>query len=158
MPSKPANEIGSDFFKYTLLFLSPFITEKLLKVGIVTEVIHMSYFYLFLLGIISGTVSGLLGIGGAIIIIPALVYIFKLSQHQAQGTSIAILLPPIGLLAFLEYYKAGHIDLKIAAFVALGFFLGGFLGGYLAQQFPAIILRKIFGFFLILIALYMIFE
>ncbi len=118
----------------------------------------MSYFYLFLLGIISGTVSGLLGIGGAIIIIPALVYIFKLSQHQAQGTSIAILLPPIGLLAFLEYYKAGHIDLKIAAFVALGFFLGGFLGGYLAQQFPAIILRKIFGFFLILIALYMIFE
>ncbi len=118
----------------------------------------MSFFYLFLLGIISGTVSGLLGIGGAIIIIPALVYIFKLSQHQAQGTSVAILLPPIGLLAFLEYYKAGHIDLKIAAFVALGFFLGGFLGGYLAQQFPAVLLRKIFGFFLILIALYMILE
>jgi len=82
------------------------------------------YLGLFLVGILSGVLGGLLGIGGAIIITPLLIYFFKMTQHQAQGTSLAVLLPPIGLLAFLEYYKRGHVELKIAFLIAAGFLLG----------------------------------
>lgn len=113
---------------------------------------------LLLLGIFSGTISGLLGIGGATIIIPALIYFFKMTQHQAQGTSLAVLLPPIGLLAFLEYYKNGHVDIKVAALIALGFIVGGFLGAYAAQYMSGYMLKRIFGVFLLAIALDMIFR
>jgi uncharacterized membrane protein YfcA len=111
---------------------------------------------LFLLGIFSGAVSGFLGIGGAIIIIPALIYFFKMTQHQAQGTSLAVLLPPIGIMAFWEYYKNGHVELKVAFFIAAGFLLGGFIGAYLAQYIPGNVLKKIFGIFLLILAIDMI--
>lgn len=118
----------------------------------------MIFLGLFLLGVVSGSVSGLLGIGGAIVLIPALIYFFKMTQHQAQGTSLAILLPPIGLLAFLEYYRHGHVNIKYAAFVAAGFFIGGFLGAYVAQYVPGAVLKKAFGVLLLVVALDMIFR
>jgi uncharacterized membrane protein YfcA len=111
-----------------------------------------------LLGLAAGVLSGLLGIGGGIIIIPALIFLFGLSQQQAQGTTLALMVPPIGLLAAWTYYQHGYVDLKIAAFVCLGFFIGGFLGAKPAMALPTGILQKVFGVALLLTAIYMIFK
>ncbi|OGS19344.1 MAG: permease [Elusimicrobia bacterium RIFOXYA2_FULL_50_26] len=111
-----------------------------------------------LLGFAAGVVSGLVGIGGGIILIPALVYFFGMTQAKAQGTTLAIMVPPIGLLAAWVYYKQGNVNTGIAAFVCLGFFLGGFLGANLASGFTNETLRKIFGFVLLIIALRMILQ
>lgn len=111
-----------------------------------------------LLGLFAGGVSGLVGIGGGVIIVPALIYLFHLTQHQAQGTTLALLVPPIGLLAAWVYYKHGYVNLTIAAFVCLGFFIGGLIGAKLAVNLSNEILRKVFGVVLLLLALYMIFE
>ncbi len=110
-----------------------------------------------LLGIISGALSGLIGIGGGIIIIPALIFLFGLSQHTAQGTTLALMVPPIGLLAALNYYQHGHVNLKIAAFVCVGFFLGGWIGANFATSLSNATLEKVFGFTLLLISLKMLF-
>jgi uncharacterized membrane protein YfcA len=112
--------------------------------------------YLFL-GLIAGIISGLIGIGGGVIIVPALIFMFGLSQHQAQGTTLALLVPPIGLLAAWTYYKQGYVDLRIALFVCLGFFLGGLFGARIATSLSSEILERIFGIALLLIALKMIF-
>ncbi|MGQ9626096.1 MAG: TSUP family transporter [Anaerolineae bacterium] len=109
-----------------------------------------------LLGLFAGTMSGLIGIGGGIFIIPALVYLFGFTQHQAQGTTLALLVPPIGLLAAWTYYRYGYVDLKVAAFICLGFFLGGLLGAKIAISVPNELLRRIFGVALLFIALRMI--
>ncbi|OGS46572.1 MAG: permease [Elusimicrobia bacterium RIFOXYD2_FULL_34_15] len=103
------------------------------------------------IGLMTGIVSGLFGIGGATIMIPALVFFFHFTQHQAQGTSLAAMIPPVGLLAALTYYKAGHVNLKIAGFIALGFFIGGFFGGFFAQPIADANLKKLFGIYLIII-------
>lgn len=108
------------------------------------------------LGLLAGTCSGFLGIGGGTIIIPVLVYAFGLTQHQAQGTTLALMVPPIGLLAALKYYYEGNVDIRIAAFVCLGFFIGGLLGAHLVTPVPEAILKKVFGLFLIGVALKMI--
>ncbi len=118
----------------------------------------MHFAGLLILGLMGGMISGLLGIGGALLIVPALVYFFKMNQLQAQGTSLAMLLPPIGLMAFLEYYRKGNVDLKTAAFIAGGFFVGGFLGAYAAQYIPLNVLRKVFGVLLLIAAVDMIFK
>jgi uncharacterized protein len=110
-----------------------------------------------LLGLVAGSLSGLIGIGGGVIIVPALALFFGMSQHQAQGTTLALLVPPVGLLAALTYYRQGYVDLKIAAFICIGFFLGGFLGAKLAIGLSNIILEKVFGVALLLIAVKMIF-
>lgn len=110
-----------------------------------------------ILGLAAGVAGGLMGIGGGIIIIPALVMLFGMSQHMAQGTSLAVLLPPIGLLAAWTYYKAGYVDFKIAAFVCLGFFIGGLLGAKIAIGIPETLLRRIFGVFFLIVSLKMIF-
>ena len=110
-----------------------------------------------LLGLLAGVLSGLLGIGGAVIIIPILVYFFGLSQCQAQGTTLALMVPPIGLLAAWIYFRQGYVDLKIAAFICLGFFAGGLLGATVAVNIPPAYLRKIFGVSLLLISLHMMF-
>jgi hypothetical protein len=107
------------------------------------------------LGLTAGILSGFLGIGGGVIIIPALVYIFGMTQLQAQGTSLATLLPPIGLLAFLKYYQCGHADVKIGLLIAAGFFFGGLIGANFALPIPGLVLKRIFGVFLIIIALRM---
>ncbi|WP_016949710.1 TSUP family transporter [Anabaena sp. PCC 7108] len=113
--------------------------------------------YLFL-GLLAGFISGLVGIGGGVLIVPVLVFWFGLSQHEAQGTTLALLVPPIGLLAAWAYYQQGYVDLKIAAFICLGFFLGGFLGAKLAISLSNHVLEKVFGFAILAIALKMIFS
>lgn len=110
------------------------------------------------LGLAAGFLSGLIGIGGGTIIVPALVFLFGLSQHQAQGTTLALLVPPIGFLAAWTYYNQGYVDLRIAALVCLGFFLGGLFGAMLATKLPSIVLERVFGVALLLIALKMIFA
>jgi uncharacterized protein len=110
-----------------------------------------------LLGLIAGIASGLIGIGGGVIIIPALVLIFGMSQHMAQGTTLAFLVPPVGILAAWTYYQKGFVDLKIAALMCVGFFLGGLIGAKFAVNIPDQILKKIFGIFFLVISLRMIF-
>jgi uncharacterized membrane protein YfcA len=117
----------------------------------------MTYVGYVVLGVIAGVLSGLIGIGGGVIILPALVYVFGLSQHQAQGTTLALMVPPIGLLAALEYYRAGNVNLMVAGFVCIGFFIGGLFGAKLALGISDTALQKIFGVILLLIALRMIF-
>lgn len=113
------------------------------------------FLYIFL-GLIAGTLSGLIGIGGGIIIIPALVFIFGLSQHAAQGTTLALMVPPVGILAAWTYYKHGHVDLQIAAYICIGFFIGGLIGAKIATNLPSTILEKVFGVCLLLISIKMI--
>jgi len=117
----------------------------------------MNVFFYLLLGLIAGSLSGLIGIGGAIIIIPSLVILFGLSQHTAQGTTLALMVPPIGLLAAWTYYKQGFVDFKIAGLICLGFFFGGLVGAKFATDIPEDILRKIFGVILLASSLKMIF-
>jgi len=109
-----------------------------------------------LLGLVAGILSGLIGIGGGIIIVPALVFIFGLTQHQAQGTTLALMVPPIGILAAWTYYQKGFVDLRIAALICAGFVIGGLLGAKLATNLSNVILEKIFGVALLLVALKMI--
>jgi uncharacterized protein len=111
-----------------------------------------------LLGLAAGILSGLIGIGGGIIIIPALVLLAGMSQHMAQGTTLALMVPPIGLLAAWTYYKAGCVDLKVAAFICIGFFVGGFFGAKLASNISPAILEKTFGIALLIIGLKLIFA
>ncbi|MCX5692417.1 MAG: sulfite exporter TauE/SafE family protein [Candidatus Omnitrophica bacterium] len=110
-----------------------------------------------LIGLASGISSGFFGIGGAIILIPALVYIFKFSQHLAQGTALAALLLPVGILAVIKYYKAGNVNVRAALFIALGFIVGGFIGAAFVQAVPSPILKKVFAVILLGISVYMFF-
>ncbi|MCJ7674390.1 MAG: sulfite exporter TauE/SafE family protein [Sedimentisphaerales bacterium] len=116
----------------------------------------MNIILYILLGLLTGVFSGMFGLGGGVVIIPALVFLFGLSQHQAQGTTLALLVPPIGLLAAWQYYKQGYVDLKIAAFVCLGFFFGGLLGAKLVVGLPEPLLRRLFGVALLMISIKMI--
>lgn len=109
------------------------------------------------LGLVGGTLAGLLGIGGAIIVVPALVYLFGFEQKMAQGTTLAMLIPPIGLLAVWQYYQQNAVDFKVAGVLCIGMFLGGYIGGYIATHLPGDVLRKVFAIALILIALKMFF-
>ena len=108
------------------------------------------------LGLGAGVCAGAFGIGGGTILIPALVYLFGLTQHQAQGTTLAIMVPPIGLLAALRYYYSGNVKLNMAAFVCLGFFIGGLAGAHLVQNVPELMLKRLFGVFLLAISVRMI--
>jgi len=108
------------------------------------------------LGLIAGVLSGLLGIGGGILIVPVLVFVFHLTQHTAQGTTLALMIPPIGLLAAWTYWKQGHVDVKIAALICLGFFFGGLIGAKLAGSINGMLLKKLFGTALLITALKMI--
>ena len=108
------------------------------------------------LGLLAGVLSGIVGIGGGIIIIPALVFLFGFSQHMAQGTTLALLVPPVGILAAWMYYRQGYVNLNAALFICLGFFIGGFFGGLLGSHLPALLLRRIFGAGLLLLSLKMI--
>ena len=110
------------------------------------------------LGLVAGSLSGTIGIGGGIILVPALVLIFEFSQHQAQGTTLALMVPPIGIFAAYTYFKAGHVDIKAAAFICAGFVIGGLIGAKFAVNLPREILQKVFGFVLLTIGIYMIFK
>lgn len=117
----------------------------------------MYYFWLILIGMLAGTLGGLLGIGGATIVIPCLIFFFGLSQHLSQGTTLAMMVPPIGLLAAWYYWKNGNVNIPMAALLCLGFIIGGIIGAWIAHQIPDLHLKKIFGAFLLLISLKLIF-
>src|SRR5258707_14549309 len=108
-------------------------------------------------GFLIGIIGGLFGVGGGEIFIPLLIYVFGFSQHQAQGTSLAVLLPPIGLLAALRYDRAGHVDWATAGLLALGFFFGASIAALITTRMHGELLRRVFGVFLPLVSLHMIF-
>jgi hypothetical protein len=109
-----------------------------------------------ILGVVAGLLSGILGIGGGVVLIPALIFIFGLTQLQAQGTTLALLVPPIGLLAAIRYYQSGNVKLGMAGFICLGFFVGGLWGANLVQNLPEPLIRKLFALFLLFISLRML--
>ena len=110
------------------------------------------------LGLVAGSLSGTIGIGGGIILVPALVLIFEFSQHQAQGTSLAFMLPPVGILATWNYWKAGHVNWKFALILSLTFVVGAYLGSQFSIQISDKMLRRVFGFLLLVVAVKMIFS
>src|SRR5450759_1380097 len=107
---------------------------------------------LIVIGILTGFMAGMLGIGGAIIMIPALVFFMGISQQTAQGTSLAVMLPPIGIIAAYNYYKAGQVNIKFAIILAICFLIGSYFGSKLALNLPQPLLKKIFGVLLLLVA------
>jgi len=109
-----------------------------------------------LLGLVAGIFSGVVGLGGGVIIVPALVFLFGMTQHQAQGTTLALLVPPIGILAAYEYYRRGFVDIRIAALICLGFVAGSVIGARIGTSLPEDILKKVFGVALLLIGAKMI--
>lgn len=111
-----------------------------------------------ILGLIAGTFSGVIGLGGGVVIVPALVFLFGLSQQQAQGTTLALMVPPIGILAAYAYYQQGFVDLKIAALICIGFIIGGWLGAKIAVNLSPNVLQKIFAVSLFLISIKMFFS
>ena len=113
---------------------------------------------LIVVGLLAGLLGGTLGVGGAIIVVPALVLIFSFTQHQAQGTALAFMLPPVTLLATLNYWKEGYVNWKYALILSLMFFVGAYLGSFISFALPDRILRKIFGVFIMIVALKMIFS
>ena len=116
-----------------------------------------NWLYYVILGLIAGIFSGLIGIGGGIIIVPVLVLIFGMEQHMAQGTTLALLIPPIGILAAMTYYKQGYVDVKVAGLIIIGFLIGGLVGAKIATGLSSEILEKVFGAVLLLISLKMLF-
>lgn len=113
---------------------------------------------LLLIGLASGMVSGVLGIGGGIIIIPALVYFLGYSQKTAQGTSLGLLLPPIGLLAVLNYYHAGFVNVKAAGLMIITFVIGSYITSKFAVTLPESMIKKIFAVFLLFYAIKLFLE
>ncbi len=104
------------------------------------------------LGLLAGILSGAFGIGGGLLLVPALVLLCGFTQHQAQGTTLAVMVPPIGLLAALRYYQAGNVKLAVAAFICAGFFIGGLIGANMVQGLSDPVMKKMFGIFLLIVA------
>jgi len=109
------------------------------------------------IGIFTGFLAGMLGIGGGLVLIPGLVMIMGLTQQSAQGTSLAMMLPPIGIIAAYNYFKAGYVDIKFALILAGAFIIGSYFGSKIAVRLPEEVLKKIFGIFLLLVAIKMLF-
>jgi uncharacterized membrane protein YfcA len=107
-------------------------------------------------GLVAGILSGLLGIGGGIFVIPGLVLLMGFSQKMAQGTTLAMMVPPIGLLAAWAYYSEGNVDLKVAGLMCIGFFIGGFFGAKFATALSGVTLSRIFGVAMLVVSIKMI--
>jgi uncharacterized membrane protein YfcA len=107
---------------------------------------------LIIVGLLAGVLSGLVGLGGGVIIVPALIFLLGFSQHQAQGTSLGILLLPAGIFAVMNYYKKGFIDIKVVLLLFAGFLVGGYLGSMISLNLNESTLKKVFAVALILIA------
>ena len=119
-------------------------------------------FSIFLLlatiGLAAGMLSGVAGVGGGVIVIPALIFFIGMSQFEAQGTSLAMMIPPIGALAAFNYYKDGYINWKYALILAIFFFIGGWLGSKIVLHIPQNTVKKGFAIFLIFVAVKMLFS
>ena len=112
----------------------------------------MTLILVAVIGLAAGVASGLLGVGGGIVIVPGLVLLLKLNQHTATGTSLAALLLPVGFLGALEYYRRGQVNIPHAALIAAGLFVGAFLGAKLAGSVSDVVLRRAFGALLLLVS------
>lgn len=112
---------------------------------------------LIIIGFAAGILSGLFGVGGGLIIVPALVFFIGMSQHEAQGTSLGLMLLPIGILAAWNYFKTGNLDVKAGLVIAGAFVLGGFFGSKLALGLQEVMLKRIFGAFMMLVAIKLMF-
>lgn len=106
---------------------------------------------MLLVGLVVGMVSGVVGIGGGVLFVPALIWLLGMDQHKAQGTLLGALLAPVGLFAFMEYYRKGNADLHVALLLAAGFLVGGYFGALGAQHIPEMWLRRIFAVALVAI-------
>jgi uncharacterized membrane protein YfcA len=113
---------------------------------------------LVLIGIFAGILSGMVGVGGGIIIVPALVYFLGLSQHAAQGTSLALMLPPIGILGVMNYYKAGALNMKYAMVIAVAFIIGGYIGSKISiTLIDGESMKKVFGIIMLIASIKLVF-
>ncbi len=112
---------------------------------------------IILVGIAAGILGGLVGVGGGIIIVPALVYFIGFSQKTAQGTSLGLIMLPVGILGVLQYYKQGHVDFRVVGMLAIGFLAGSYFGSKIALSLPQETVKKIFALLMILIAVKMLF-
>ena len=108
-------------------------------------------------GLAAGILGGMVGVGGGIIIVPCLVYFLAFSQHQAQGTSLALMLFPVGILGVINYYKKGYVDFRYAGILAVGFVLGSYLGSKFSLSLPQENVKKIFAVIMIIVAVKMLF-
>lgn len=113
---------------------------------------------LIMIGLVAGLLGGILGLGGGIIMIPAMVFLLGFTQHQAIGTSLAVMLPPIGMFAAYNYYKAGQVNLKYALIIAVAFMAGSYLSSKFALTIPENTLKKIFSVLLLIVAIKMFFS
>jgi uncharacterized membrane protein YfcA len=109
--------------------------------------------YLLLIGLAAGFMGGLVGIGGGVIIVPALVMLVGMTQHQAQGTSLTMILFPVGILGVLNYYKQGYVDFKYAGLLAVGFFVGSYLGSKYSLSLPQFTVKRVFAVIMIVLAI-----
>lgn len=112
---------------------------------------------LILIGICAGVLSGFIGVGGGIVIVPALVYFLGVSQHMAQGTSLALMLPPIGVLAVYNYYRAGEVNFSYALIIAVAFIIGGFIGSKISLRLSPHIVKLSFGIIMLYAAIRMVY-
>lgn len=119
-----------------------------------------TFFLLVLIGLFAGAMSGFVGIGGGVIMVPALVYVMGLSQMEAQGTSLILMLPPIGVMAVMNYYKAGHLSSTLITYgivIAIAFVVGGYFGSKLAIRLSDSVVKLIFGVLMLYISIKMIY-
>ncbi len=112
---------------------------------------------LLLVGIAAGMLGGMVGVGGGIIIVPALVFFLGFSQKMAQGTSLGILLLPVGIFGVVQYYKLGYVDIKVTVIISLGFLIGSFFGSRIALALPQETVKKVFAVLMIVVAVKMLF-
>ena len=112
---------------------------------------------ILIIGIVAGIFSGFIGIGGGLVVVPCLVFFLGMSQHNAQGTSLAMMLPPIGVMAVYNYYKAGAVDFKVAAILCVSFIAGSFFGSKIALSLSPEQVKKAFAIFIIFLGLKMVF-
>ncbi len=112
---------------------------------------------LLIIGIAAGILGGLVGVGGGIIIVPALIFFLGFSQKMAQGTSLGILLLPVGILGVFQYYKQGYVDMRVVLFISIGFLIGSFFGSKIALSLPQDTVKKIFAALMIVVAVKLLF-
>lgn len=130
--------------------------SKSLKKDITPKNKMNTILFLIGIGLLAGFLSGILGIGGGVVMVPLLLLV-GFTQHQAQGTSLAAMIPPVTLLAVLQYHKEGHVDWKMALVISATFIIGGLFGSKLAIYFNEQLLKRIFGVLMLVIAIKMIF-
>lgn len=116
----------------------------------------MELFGSICIGIIAGIASGMFGIGGGLVMVPAMVFLFNFTQHEAQGTSLAVLTAPVVFLGALKYFNEGNVNIKMALFIALSFVIGAYLGAVLVHKISDPTLKRMFGVLLLMMSIKMI--